>query len=159
MTCKLSTILLLAILAGCNESKIDTAAEGEKLMQISREWSKSASSDDIEKTMSYWADSAVFFSAGQPPLNGKKEIRQMVEQSYEIPGFKISWEPISVSVSKSGDMAYMIEQNQLTMSDSTGTPVTKYGKGVTIWKKDASGSWKNIVEIGVDDVKLTSIAK
>ncbi|MGZ8538998.1 MAG: YybH family protein [Chitinophagaceae bacterium] len=152
MTYKFFHLLLIIILLSCNETKIDTYAEGEKLMQVSREWSRSASTDSIEKTMSYWADTAIFLSAGQPVLNGKKEIRGMVERSGKIPGFKISWEPISVSVSQSGDMAYMIEQNQMTMNDSTGKPVTRYGKGVTIWKKDADGSWKNVVEIGVDDV-------
>ena len=152
MAYKFFHLLLITILLSCNETKIDTNAEGEKLMQVSREWSRSASTDSIEKTMSYWADTAIFLSAGQPVLNGKKEIRGMVEQSGKIPGFKISWEPISVSVSQSGDMAYMIEQNQVTMNDSTGKPVTRYGKGVTIWKKDTDGSWKNVVEIGVDDV-------
>ncbi|MGZ5220962.1 MAG: YybH family protein [Chitinophagaceae bacterium] len=152
MTYKFFHLLLIIILLSCNETKIDTYAEGEKLMQVSREWSRSASTDSIEKTMSYWADTAIFLSVGQPVLNGKKEIRGMVERSGKIPGFKISWEPISVSVSQSGDMAYMIEQNQMTMNDSTGKPVTRYGKGVTIWKKDADGSWKNVVEIGVDDV-------
>ena len=76
----------------------------------------------------------------------------MVERSGKIPGFKISWEPVSVSVSSSGDMAYMIEQNQVTVNDSLGRPVTKYGKAVTIWKKDADGSWKNVVEVGIDDI-------
>lgn len=144
-------LLPLTMLLSCNETQIDTSAEGEKLMQVSREWSKSASTDNIEKTMSYWADSAIFFSAGHPVLNGKKEIRGMVEQSSKIPGFKISWEPVSVSISKSGDMAYLIEQNQVTINDSTGKPVTTYGKAVTIWKKDADGNWKNVVEISVDD--------
>ncbi len=102
--------------------------------------------------MSFWADSAIFLSMGRPTLNGKNEIRGMVESSSKIPGFKISWEPVSVSVSKSGDMAYMIEQNQITMNDSLGKPITMYGKAVTIWKKDSAGAWKNVVEIGIDDV-------
>ena len=152
MIYKLSACVLLTISLGCNEKKIDVKAEGEKLMQLSREWSQSASTDNIEKTVSYWADSAIFLSAGHPTLNGKKEIREMVEQSVKIPGFKISWEPISVSISQSGDMAYMIEQNQMTVNDSLGKPVITYGKAVTIWKKDANGSWKNVVEIGIDDV-------
>jgi ketosteroid isomerase-like protein len=152
MTYQLPALIFLTSLFGCNEKKIDIKAEGEKLMQVSREWSKSAATDNIEKTMSYWADSAIFLSAGQPILNGKNEIRGMVERSGKIPGFKISWEPISVSISESGDMAYMIEQNQVTVNDSLGIPVTKFGKGVTIWKKDTNGSWKNVVEIGVDDV-------
>jgi ketosteroid isomerase-like protein len=105
MIYQLSAPMLLTILLGCYEKKIDTKAKAEKLMQVSREWSQSASADSIEKTMSYWADSAVFLSAGQPILNGRNEIRGMVERSGKIPGFKISWEPISVSVSQSGDMA------------------------------------------------------
>lgn len=144
---KLFTLLILVVLFGCKEKDIDTKAEGEKLMQISREWSKSAATDNIEKTLSYWADDAVMMSSGQPTLKGKKAIREMVEGSSKIPGFQISWEPLSVSVSKSGDMAYMIEKNQITMNDSLGKPGTKYGTGVTIWRKEADGSWKNIVEV------------
>ncbi|HYD22192.1 MAG TPA: nuclear transport factor 2 family protein [Flavipsychrobacter sp.] len=143
-----STIFIcIAILCGCANKQIDTKAEGEKLMQISREWSKSASTNDIEKTVSYWADDAIMMSNGQPTLKGKKAIREMVEHSSKIPGFKISWEPVSVSVSDDGSMAYMIEKNQITTNDSTGKPVTKYGTGVTIWTKDANGHWENKVEM------------
>ncbi len=151
MNSKIIIPVLLIVVFGCNEQKVDTKLEGEKLMQASREWSRLASTDSIEKVMSYWADDAIFLSSGQPPLNGKKEICKMVESSLKNPDFKISWEPMTVVVSESGDMAYLIEKNQMTMKDSSGSTVTKYGKGVTIWKKDASGSWKNVVEVGVDD--------
>lgn len=115
-------------------------------MQISRDWSKSAATDSIEKTLSYWADDAVVMSPGQPAIKGKTAIRGMVENASKIPGFKISWEPLNVFVSKSGDLAYMIEQNQITVNDSLGNPVTEFNKSVTIWRKEADGSWKNIVD-------------
>lgn len=72
----------------------------------------------------------------------------------KVPGFKISWEPISVSVSESGDMAYMIEKNTMTINDSIGNPITTTGRAVTIWKKNKNGEWKNVVEIGTDDPPL-----
>lgn len=144
----LSTLL---ILFGCNERTVDTKVEEERLMQISREWSKTAATDSIEATLSYWADDAVVMSPGQPPIKGKKAIREMVEGTSKIPGFKISWEPLSVSISKSGDMAYMIEQNQITINDTLGNPKTEFNKSVTIWRKEADGSWKNIVDIWNSD--------
>jgi uncharacterized protein (TIGR02246 family) len=146
---KLKTLPLLAliVLTACNNQSTDTKAEEEKLMQLSRDWSKSASTDSMEKTLSYWAEDAVVLSPGQPALKGKQAIREMVEGSSKIPGFKISWEPISASVSKSGDMAWLIEQNQITVNDSAGHPVTEYNKAVTIWKKQADGSWKNVVDM------------
>ena len=120
-------------------------------METSREWSEAAAGDDIEKTLSYWADDAIFIVPGQPTLKGKQQIREMVEGMYAIPGFKISWEPISASVSASGDMAYLIEKNTMTVNDSLGNPVTTTGRVVTIWKKDQTGAWKNVVEVGADD--------
>jgi uncharacterized protein (TIGR02246 family) len=140
-------LLIFIVLNGCSEHKIDTKTEGEKLMQISREWSKSAANDSVEKTLSYWADDAIVMAPGQPPLKGKKAIREMIEATSKIPGFKISWEPLNVSVSKSGDMAFMIEQNQITMNDSLGKPVIENNKVVTVWRKETDGSWKNIVDM------------
>ncbi|HTE31921.1 MAG TPA: DUF4440 domain-containing protein [Chryseolinea sp.] len=139
-------LLLIVALSGCSEAKIDTKSEGELLMQISRDWSKSAATDSIEKTLSYWADDAIVMAPGQPALKGKKAIREMVEGSSKIPGFRISWEPLSVSVSKSGDMAYLIEQNKISVNDSLGNPMVEYNKSVTIWRKEADGTWKNIVD-------------
>ena len=145
---KYLTILLIATnLAACNENSINTKTEGEKLMQLSRDWSKSAATDSIEKTISYWAEDAIVMSPGEPALKGKQAIRGMIEGSSKIPGFRISWEPLSVVVSKSGDMAYMIEQNQITVNDSLGNPITQYNKSVTIWRKESDGSWKNVVDM------------
>jgi ketosteroid isomerase-like protein len=145
---KYLTILLIATnLAACNENSINTKTEAEKLMQLSRDWSKSAATDSIEKTISYWAEDAIVMSPGEPALKGKQAIRGMIEGSSKIPGFRISWEPLSVVVSKSGDMAYMIEQNQITVNDSLGNPITQYNKSVTIWRKEADGSWKNVVDM------------
>src|SRR3954454_4527989 len=112
--------VLLTVTVSCNQNTVDVKAEGEKLMQLSREWSQSASTMNVEKTLSYWADDAVVMSPGQPTVKGKKAIRQMVEDSYKIPGFHINWEPESVEVSESGDMAYMIERSQITIHDSSG---------------------------------------
>ncbi|HLF63879.1 MAG TPA: SgcJ/EcaC family oxidoreductase [Saprospiraceae bacterium] len=125
-----------------------TKVEGEKLMNLSREWSEVAATNDIEKTLSYWADDATVMSPpGQPPMKGKEAIRAMVEGMSKIPGFKISWEPLSVFVSQSGDMAYLIEQNQVTFNDSLGNAITEYNKDVTVWRKEADGSWKNVIDM------------
>jgi ketosteroid isomerase-like protein len=51
---------------GCNPQKPDLKAEGEKIMELSREWSRAASSGNVEKTVSYWAEDAMLMSAGQP---------------------------------------------------------------------------------------------
>jgi ketosteroid isomerase-like protein len=96
------------------------------------------------------AEDAILMSSGQPQLNGKKQISQMVEESFKIPGFKISWQPKSVQVSESGDMAYLLEDSQVT-TNSTGKAITQNNKAVSIWRKQSDGSWKNVVDISTPD--------
>ena len=148
---KITAIVFVFGILSCNQQKVDTKAEGEKIMQMSKEWSQVASTGDTEKTLSYWADDAIVMSSGQPQLNGKKEIKQMVEESFKIPGFKISWQPKSVQVSENGDMAYLLEDSQVSFMDSTGKTITQNNKAVTIWRKQSDGSWKNAVDISTPD--------
>lgn len=154
---KIITAVIVLIMVSCNERSIDQKAEGEKLMELSREWSKAAATDSLDKVLSYWAEDATVMSPGQPAIKGKQAIRQMLEATSAIPGFRICWEPLSVSVSKSGDMAYMIEQNQVTVNDSLGQAHTEYNKSVTIWRKEANGEWKNIVDTWNADPSLKKI--
>ncbi|MES2811758.1 MAG: nuclear transport factor 2 family protein [Bacteroidota bacterium] len=144
----LCLLLVLILIISCKQEKIDTKAEGEKLMQISREWSKEVASHDVEKIVSYWAEDAVMYDANKPTLKGKAAIRKMVEESFKIPGFKISWEPKEAVISESGDMGYLHEETTISLIDSTGKSLTMYSNGISIWKKQTDGSWKNVVEIG-----------
>lgn len=138
---------IIITISGCQREVVDLKVEKETLMQASRDWSKAAEARDVEKTLTFWSDDAIVISAGQPELKGKQAIRGMVEGSIKDPNFKISWEPISAEISKSGDMGYLIENSKITMADSTGKSVIQNFKTVTIWKKQEDGSWKNVVDV------------
>jgi ketosteroid isomerase-like protein len=66
-------------------------------------------------------------------------------------GFKISWEPQSAEVSQCGDLAYLIEKSEITMKDSAGNSIAQHYNGVTVWKKQADGSWKNVADISANE--------
>jgi len=148
---RIATLLIVLTTVGCSQTKVDKKAEGDKVMQVSREWSQTIATKDVDKTVSYWADDAFLMQEGQAPLKGKQAIRQMVEESFKIPGFNISWQPQTVEVSDNGDMAYLIENAQVSFNDSTGRIVTINNKAVTIWRKQLDGSWKNAVDISTAD--------
>lgn len=148
---RITALLLALTVISCNPQKVDTNAEGEKIMQLSKEWSQAASAGDVERIVGYWADDAVVMSAGDPVLSGKQAIRKMVEESYKMPGFRISWQPQSVVVSESGDMAYLLENSQISYTDSTGKPIIINNKAVSIWRKQTDGNWKNAVDISTPD--------
>jgi ketosteroid isomerase-like protein len=125
-----------------NNSITDKAA----LMQTSRDWARAAASGDVDKILSYWADTAIVLEPDRPALVGKKAIRKMVEGTAKIPSFSITWEPERAWVSLTGDVGYLIERNKVSFADSAGKVHTQYGKAVTVWTKDADGNWKNVVD-------------
>lgn len=141
--------ILALLVVGCPNAPaaVDQGAEVARLMQTSREWSAVASSGDIEAIIAYWDDDAVMMAPGQPPLRGKQAIREYVEGSATIPGFGVKWEPLEGHVSISGDLGYLVERNEFSYQDSTGTQITEANKVVTVWKKQADGSWKNVVDM------------
>ena len=144
--------MLILVLIACTNQKIYQQVEAEKL-NLSREWAKSAASaENLEKTLSYWAEDATIISRGQPTIKGSEAIRKMIEGSYKIPGFEITWEPKEAFVSESGDLGYIIANNSyIKMKDSLGNVITINRSGIEIWKKQKDGSWKNAIDMAYDE--------
>ena len=134
------------LLGGCSKPAVDQEAEGRELMELSRTWSDIVEAGDMDSALEFWADDAVMLPPDLPVLSGKSAIREYVMGAAKIPGFRISWEPVSAYVSESGDMAYLIERNVTEMDGEDGQKIVIHGKVVTIWRKDANGHWKNVVE-------------
>ena len=148
MKLSLLVLVVFVIAVGCNQSNVDLKAEEAAIMKTDSTWSAIAKeSKDVEKIVSYWSDDAVVLAPGQPAVKGKEALRKFIEDSRQIPGFSITWKSSDVHFSPDGKMAYMSGENLMTMDDSTGKKMTIPGRGYTIWRKEADGNWKCVVDI------------
>ena len=127
---------------------MDIAAEKERLLRRDSEWARVASEGrDVDRILSYWTDDAVVLPPGLPSVVGKAALRQYVEGSMRIPGFRITWESKDVTFSPDGQLAYMFSRNEVTMNGPDGSPVTTEGRAVTIWRRESDGEWRCAVDI------------
>lgn len=118
----------------------------EQLLRRDAEWAAIASAgQDVEAILAYWTDDAIVFAPGMQPISGKAALREYVTSSLNIPGFKISWK--STDVRLSGDLAYMLGNNSVTLNGPDGVPVTIQGRAVTIWRRDSDGEWRCAIDI------------
>jgi ketosteroid isomerase-like protein len=115
-------------------------------MQTSRDWARAAASGDPQKILSFWSEEAIVMPPGQPTVVGKTAIRQFLQETSAIPGFSITWEPEQASVASQGDVGYLVERNRITVTDAAGVVRTQFGKAVTVWRKDAIGAWKCVID-------------
>lgn len=137
----------LVVAAGCGGPSVDLDAERASLMEVSREWARAAAGGDLERIVSFWADDAIVLPPDQPAIVGKEAIREFVRSTQAIPGFSITWEPERAFVSEGGDLGYIVERNRTAMADETGSTRAQNGKVVTVWRKDASGAWKCVIDM------------
>lgn len=124
--------------------------ESEKRLLLDRDaaWSEAAAKgEDIDLVLSYWTDDAVVIPPGFPSMAGKEALRQYVEQSFQLPGFSISWKSDDVKFSPDGQMAYMFSTNKVKMTGEDGAPLVMPGRAVTVWRREADGEWRCAVDI------------
>jgi ketosteroid isomerase-like protein len=62
----------------------------------------------------------------------------------EVQDFKLEWKPDFAEMAASGDLGYTFGNWRLTLSDGT----VRYGEYMTVWKKQADGSWKYVMDGG-----------
>ena len=56
---RIATFLIVLATISCNQTKVDKKAEGDKVMQLSKEWSQTIATKDVDKIVNYWADDAL----------------------------------------------------------------------------------------------------
>ena len=98
-----------------------------------------------EAFMAYIADDGLLFRPGA--VNGKKwMIEHPVPPSDKNP--LLAWQPSFAGMSASGDMGFTTGPWE-SKADRKDPSPSAYGHFVTVWKKQADGSWKWVVDIGI----------
>lgn len=87
---------------------------------------------------------------GGPPIRGADAIYQAMGGD-KPSKHRLEWVVQSAWGAKSGDLGVTTGTWRSTAIDGSGTPAT--GHYVTVWRKDADGLWKGLIDIGDTDPK------
>jgi len=145
--------ILMVALTGCAK-KADVAAERDALMKADADWNTAMGSKNIDEFMKFVADDAVLMPPNTPAAGGGEGIRAWVGQMMQMPGFSVSWTATNADVAASGDLGYTTGTYQASMGMPDGSTMPDNGKFATVWKKQADGSWKVVVDIFNSDVPM-----
>ena len=144
-------VACFALLPGCNQqapAPQDTRATEEAAIRAaSAEWARVAAAKDLEKTLSYYADDASMFPPNMPIVTGFDARRKTWTALFAPAELVFSNAATKVEAARSGDLAYETGTFDESFKDTSGEPVHVVGKYVVVWKKQANGQWKAIVDI------------
>jgi len=140
--------LFAVIMAGCSmQPRVNVALEKAAIRLADANWLAASQAHDLERTLPFWSDDATILGPDAPPVAGKDAIRKYVAGAFAIPGFSILWTTEKIEVAQSGDLAYSTGTDRISMSGPDGKTISSDNRAVVIWKKQADGSWKCIVDV------------
>ena len=134
--------------------------EKKRLMETDREFSRvSVKEGSIKAFCLFMADNGITLPQKGHPV-GKDAYKKLLSQIKEKGQKKgkrsiLKWEPIFVDIAKSGDLGYTYGNYELTVFDTKGNKKVKYGYYITVWKKQADGTWKFVFDTGNESPPLT----
>ena len=157
--CTTTCTLGLLLLTGCSQAPApapaapDTRAADEKTIRDGEAaWNQDWAAKDVDKIVSHYADEASLLIPDQPLLKGKADMKKALQGMISDSGLTLSFMPATAEVSKGGDLAYTQGAYTMTMTDpKTKKLITEKGKYVTVYRKQADGSWKAVEDINNAD--------
>ena len=125
------------------------ATPEEQIMQADRDFNQATQANRAEGWNSYFAENAAVPST--PPLAGKKAIAEHYQKVFADQNFTLKWEPTKAEVFPGGKMGYTTGKYVARFRDKAGTLMEQTGRYITVWRKQADGSWKIVTDTGSDD--------
>jgi ketosteroid isomerase-like protein len=135
-----AAMLMFVTLARTTERSTDV------LLKLEAELMTAISGGGYDAAMPYFADDGALLPRGGGIVTGKVNIRK--EMGELEPGETLEWTPVKADIAASGDLGYTYGTSVFTEKSKDGKSVRRYGKYVTIWKKQKDGNWKIVLDMG-----------
>jgi ketosteroid isomerase-like protein len=123
------------------------------LLAADKAWETVYSAKDLSKSVAACDDKASFLFPNTPIVTGKEAIAKAILDDFSAGD--LTWVPNAVGVARSGDLGYTSGLYESKLKGTAGAAVDN-GKYLTIWKKEADGSWEVLFDTFNSDRPLTT---
>lgn len=147
-------VLSFALLQGCDGGyEVPDAQQLEawksEIMEADRAFDAATAERGADGWVSFFSDAGAMVVEGVGEVRGPEAIRQIIEPGFADPSAHLTWEPLRAEMSVSGDLGYTVGRFQNIVVDSAGVEqVARQGIYVSIWRRQADGSWKVEMDLG-----------
>jgi ketosteroid isomerase-like protein len=158
----------LVLLAGCDRAEraehgqaqaTDTAAVEKQLRDIETQWNADYNARNVAAITAHYADDAALANPGATLATDSTSRNAGITQFVADPSLKLEFAADRVLVAKSGDLAYTRGHYTMqTIDPATKKPKTEVGTYLTVWRKQADGSWKAVEDAVIPGAPVAAAA-
>jgi len=126
-------------------AQVDIDAERKKLLDIDYEFARTSVKKGPSASFHlFLADNAMQLPEGSLPIYGKNAIVETMKGDH----YDLLWTPVKAEVARSGELGWTWGKYVVVIRKDDGTETKSFGKYLNIWRKQADGKWKVIVDMG-----------
>jgi len=146
--CAISAIAIT--LTACNPTP-DTDVKA--INDTEAQWNQDIAAKDIDKVVAHYTDDGSLLVAGSPAATGKDALRAAFKGLLADPALSLQFHATRVEVAKSGDLGTTQGPYTMTLTDPVSKQVVHdHGTYVTVYRKQADGSWKAVSDVASSEV-------
>ena len=123
----------------------DSARDDQAIRATNARWLELIRAKDAAAIAALYTEDGALMPPNAPMANSNQAIREGWQSMMQTPGFGLTFEPQTIVVSSSGDMALDRGTYELAMNPPDG-PVRDSGKYVVVWRK-VGDEWKVAADI------------
>jgi ketosteroid isomerase-like protein len=151
---RLTGAFTAAFLSGCAPAASpppDPAAVRASLLAADRAFAAATAAKGLEGWMAAFDSSAIQMEPDIPFTPGIEHIRAGIAPAFADTSWQLTWEPTMAFGSAAGDLGYTLGTWKSRRIAANGAERVSTGKYVTIWRRQADGSWRVVFDGGSTD--------
>ena len=122
-------------------------ADPEALMEADRAFAAAVAEGGAEAWVSWFASDGAMIQEGIGEIRGTEAIRAAMA-GIDAPGVSLHWEPVRADIAASGDLGWTTGRSVFEAPGPDGATMRIDGVYVSIWRLQADGSWKVVMDLG-----------
>ena len=142
------TLLLSAlVLVLTATAAVQRPVSSDVLLEADRAFSAAVAEGGADAWAAWFAADGAMVQEGVGEVRGRATIREFMA-ALDDPGVSLQWEPDRADIARSGDLGWTTGHYVSASVAADGTPRRAEGIYVSIWRRQADGGWKVVMDLG-----------
>ncbi|MDQ2835687.1 MAG: nuclear transport factor 2 family protein [Acidobacteriota bacterium] len=119
------------------------------LLELDGRFSQAVAAGGGKAFVNWFADDAVTLNNGKPPVLGRAALAASAQ--WDPKTYQLTWVPQGAQMGPSNDMGFTWGHYEGRSKDKNDHSVVITGRYITVWKKQADGTWKVALDASADE--------
>jgi ketosteroid isomerase-like protein len=123
-------------------------AAADQIVKSDAAFAQSVADKNRAKFLGFIAEVTTFNGGTTNELHGRDAVMKGWEEFFAPDGPSLTWAPIKGEVFGAGDFGYTTGRSVFRQKGTDGKVIERRGQYLTVWRKQADGSWKVVFDTG-----------